>query len=136
MTDVSSSLHQQFQDAINDLWWMSETDAPIGLEIWSDAFADGFSIQEMLSITEHEADLPCQEVSLDQLFGPAVREQDWHGEPEKEDVRRFRALRSLIDASLSDIHVVKVGEVNLDIYIVGQTRDGEWFVLSTQAVET
>ncbi len=136
MTDLSASLYQQFQDAVDDLWWMSETDAPIELNVWPDAFANGFSIQVLLSMTDHEADLPYEEVSLDQLFGPAIREQEWHGEPEKEDVRRFRALKSLIESSLSDRHVVKVGEVNLDLYIVGQTSDGEWLVFSTQAVET
>lgn len=137
MPDLTpSSVQAQFEAAIADLWWMSETDAPFLFAPLPDAFVDGFSISELLRITEHELDSPYEEANLEDFFRPALKTQDWHGEDEKEDIRRFQALKDLVQATLTDVHVVRVGAVNIDIYIVGKTEHEQWVSLSTQAVET
>lgn len=131
-----SLLQRRFQDAIADLWWTSETDAPFELRYWPDAFAQGFSLDELLSLANLDANLPRTKISIEQLFEPATQEQDWHGEEEKLEAGRFRKLKDLVLLSLSELNVFKVGEVDITIFIVGKTQTGQWLVLSTQAVET
>ena len=45
-------------------------------------------------------------------------------------------LAKVIEENLSDVRVFKVGEVNIDVYIVGRTKQGDWVGLHTKAVET
>jgi hypothetical protein len=37
---------------------------------------------------------------------------------------------------VTDIRVFKVGRVNLDVYVVGRTKEGDWAGVQTKAVET
>ena len=115
---------------------MSETDAPFEVTVWPRAFEQGFSMDELRARTELDSELPVQEMSLEQFFASAIQEQDWHGDVEKEDVRRFRFLKTLISNQLSDIRVLRIGETHLEVLIVGKTKSSDWIALTTQAVES
>ena len=137
MSDLTPvSIREQFQEAIEDLWWMSETDAPFELTLLNEAFPKGFSLPELIRLTEHDPELPSEEVSIDKFFARAIKEEDWHGDLEKEDVRRFRHLKALILDNLEDTHIIRFGTVNQFLYILGKQQEGDWLMLSTQAVET
>ena len=51
-------------------------------------------------------------------------------------MKKFRDLQQTLQDTLSDVKVFRVGETNLDIYVVGKTPEGEWAGLKTEAVET
>ena len=136
MTLALEELQQQFQDAIADLWWMSETDATFEIIVWPQAFQQGFSIRELMALRALDLERPTQEMPIDQFFAPAVRPQDWHGDLEKEEVKRFQQLQTLISEHLSEVRVCRIGETQLDLVIVGKTEENDWIALVTQAVET
>lgn len=50
--------------------------------------------------------------------------------------RRFRALRTLLTDSLTDVRVVRQGQVTVTITIWGKAPDGQWLGLRTTSVET
>lgn len=136
MTIPFEQLHQQFQDAVTDLWWTSETDAPFEVIVWPQAFEQGFSVPELLKLTGLETELPIQEIPFEQFFFPALQVQDWYGEEEKADVSRFQLLKALIESHLTEIKVFRMGEIQLDLFILGKTEGNDWIALATQAVET
>lgn len=136
MTFEDESLVLQLEEAVADLWWMSETDAPFEVQYWEDIFQSSFSVPELIELTDHDEALPVVTQTVDQFFEPALKPQDWHGEDEQEDIRRFKRLKSLIQDSLVDLTVCRIGDMFLDIYIVGKTSSGNWIGLSTQAVES
>ena len=129
-------LVRELEDAVADLWWMSETDAPFEVFCWEHAFQAGFTIPELIKLTEHDEALSVQVMAVDDFFAPAIRLRDWYGDAELEDVRRYRHLKAWIQTSLVAPCVYRVGDTVLDIYILGQTPYQSWMGLTTQAVET
>ena len=79
---------------------------------------------------------PVEEVSLADFFKDQTAEQDWHETKEKAQVKKFRELERVIRENLSDAKVFRVGETNIDIYVVGKAPDGECAGVKTKSVET
>ena len=69
-------------------------------------------------------------------FFAIAQEEDWHGQEERETVKRFQNLVSVLKQNLSQLQVYRVGNTNINAYIVGVTDGGEWAGLSTKLVET
>jgi hypothetical protein len=66
----------------------------------------------------------------------ATQEDNWHDEEERETVKRFQNLVSILKQNLSQLQVFRVGSVEIDVYIVGVTGGGGLAGLSTKLVET
>ena len=121
--------------ASKGLHYQSETDAPFTTFRWGKA-GGRLTKRKVLELGEHDPGSPVEEGSLDDFFGDLTQEQDWHGEEEKEDLQRYRALLKAIREHLSRGKVFKVGEAQKRAYIVGKTKEGDWAGLKTTAVET
>jgi len=90
----------------------------------------------LLQLTNHPPEAPVKVVSVDDFFARATQEEDWHDEEEREMVQRFQNLVSILKQNLSQLQVYRVGNINIDAYIVGVTPRGDWMGLSTKLVET
>jgi hypothetical protein len=138
--DETKTLTDKLSAAVKDLLYISETDAPFEPFVWKrDAGADAFSeptADAVLRFTGNAPDAPVQEQSEQDFFRVPTTDQDWFGEEEKATAQRFRDLQTLLDNSLKNIKVFKIGKANLDVYIVGVDSDGNLAGLKTQAVET
>jgi hypothetical protein len=55
---------------------------------------------------------------------------------ERATAARHRKLRSLLEANLQGITVLKVGRIEVEVYFVGRTRCGDVAGLRTTAIET
>jgi hypothetical protein len=53
-----------------------------------------------------------------------------------DDARRYADLRRTLEARLSGLKVIRVGERKLDVYLIGRTHAGDWAGLHTTSVET
>jgi hypothetical protein len=132
---MPSTTVSALKKATKGLRYVSETDAPFEVFSWKKP-GNAIAHQEVLKLAGKEKARPVREVSLDAFFQGLTEEQDWHGEEEKADVRRYRELERTLRGQLTDIKVFKVGEPQIDIYIVGKTPRGDWAGLKTSAVET
>lgn len=131
MTDPIAA---QLKEASKGLLFLSETDAPFEVVHWK---GDGqLTPTKLLELTDHPSKAPVQVVSIDEFFAIATQEEDWHDDDEKETVRKFQQLISVLKRNLLQIQVWKVGDRSIDAYIVGVTPAGDWEGLSTQVVET
>ena len=52
------------------------------------------------------------------------------------DAARFKKLHTLLTTTLSNLRVFRIGEVEVDIYLIGKIKAGEWCGLRTKSVET
>ena len=73
---------------------------------------------------------------MSRFFADLIQDQDWHGEAERLVVQKYRNLLAVLKQSLSGLTVFRIGEVQIDIYVVGRTPTGEWAGIHTTAVET
>ena len=72
----------------------------------------------------------------EEFFDRLTREREWHGPDERERSRAFARLRGTMHENLTDITVYRVGEIRIEIYVLGRTRDGTIAGVRTRAVET
>jgi hypothetical protein len=106
---------------VKGLTYPSESDAPF------DVFLDNRATSPEDVIANRAEGAKPQTVPLDQFFG----ELD-----DTDDAERFRNLRRVIDTTLSDTKVMRVGSRKVDVYAVGRTKGGAWAGVHTTSVET
>lgn len=113
------------REATAGLEYPSESDAPFEVFRWPGNA--GGSARE--AVAAHAGARKIEEVGVDEFF------KQLEG---SEDAERFRQLRRVLESQLSGLKIfrVGVGEVKVDVYLVGRARSGDWVGLHTVSVET
>ena len=131
---MTDSIAIQLKQASKGLFFLSETDAPFEVIHWS---AQGeLTPAKLLQLTNQPPDAPLKMLAVDDFFASATQEEDWHDQEERETVQKFQNLVSVLKQNLSQLQVFRVGNTNINAYIVGVTPGGELAGLSTKLVET
>lgn len=134
------SLQDKLTEAVKDLYYISETDAPFEPFTWKpETGAEAFSevkADDVLRLSENAPETPVREQSLADFFRFPATEQDWHTDEDKETVKRYQKLKELLESNLKNPKVFKIGEVEIKVYIVGVDEEGNLTGVKTEAVET
>jgi hypothetical protein len=136
MENSCASLLAELEKATQGLRFISETDAPFQIIFWPEAAKQPLTVERLLALTKHPQDKVVEIIDLDEFFEVATRDQDWHRESEQADVKRYRALAKLLKDRLSNLQVYRVGQIEIDVYIVGATPNGDLAGLATKVNET
>jgi hypothetical protein len=131
---IAKNLIAELERAVDGLLVTSETDAPLHPFLWPKPLP--FTPQAVLAAAGMSAETPIEEVSLERFFAPRVVERTGMSVTEKAMVARFRALQRLLTERLTDIHVYRIGRIEIQVWIVGQTWEGQVAGLTTLVVET
>jgi hypothetical protein len=119
--------------ATADLLWSSESDEPFEIVTWP----QGTEIEPTALFGDLvDSDAPIETMTLTDLFAPILTIEDWYEAAELAQVNRYTELLHAIESHLAEPQVFRVGEVEIAIYIVGKTPDGDLVGLKTHAVET
>ena len=125
-TETVKALRQ----ASGGLSYTSETDAPWAVFHWPGAegepTADGVRRKG-----RHKAGAAVEERTIDEFFRPLVEDGD-----EAAAATQYRTLLQAVKDHLADPKVVRVGEIQVSVYVVGRAKEGGWAGLKTKAVET
>ncbi len=135
MTAVDESLADALQRAVQGLLYTSESDAPFAVIQWPDCPAP-LTPEEVLTRAGREPNAPVTQQSMEAFFQPLTADQAWYGEKDRAAAQRYRQLRALLEQHLRDAQVFRVGKVEVTVYIIGHTADGQCVGLRTTAVET
>jgi hypothetical protein len=125
------SLLQELQQASEGLLFMSENDYPLTAFVWEQA-ANGFNTDMLLAKAGHPAGTLVETRTVDNFFRNAIRD-DLYGE---EAAARFRQVVELLKTRLTDLQVYRLGEISIDVYVVGKTATGDLAGYSTRVIET
>ncbi|MEG4210461.1 nuclease A inhibitor family protein [Microcoleus sp. S13_B4] len=131
---MTDSIATQLQQASEGLLFGSETDAPFEVIHWPTQ--GELTPPKLLQLTNHLPDAAVEIISVDEFFDAATQEEDWHDEEEREIVKCFQNLVSVLKQNLSQLQVYRVGSIEIDAYIIGVTDGGGVAGLSTKLVET
>ena len=129
-----SELIDRLRQLSKGLLWMSESDYPFETIYWKNQ--GNLTKKKLLQLSGHDFNTLVEVEQLDRFFVLAIKEQDWHEQEKKAEVKRYRVLLDFLKNYLRDIKVYRVGEVEIDIYIVGRTNSRNLAGLSTKAIET
>lgn len=132
MTDTP--IVDKLKAAADGLLMMSESEYPLEAFLWETKAPA--TPEKVLQQTNHSPDTPVKVVGVDDFFSVATTPEDWHGEEEKETVAKFQALVQTIKANLNNPQVYRVGEIEIDAYIVGETPEGNLAGIATKVIET
>ena len=122
------------QTLTDGLLWMSETDAPFEVFHWEGQLSS-LTDDQLLERTHHLLGTAIEVIPFDDFFAASTQKQDWFDAEEEAVAARYQSLVSALKQHLSDLKVYRVGEIKIDLYVVGQTHVGI-IGLATQAVET
>jgi hypothetical protein len=134
MTKTNSEILDQLRTATNGLLMMSESEYPFEVFLWEDAAP--VTPQKVIQQTNHPQDTPIKIVGIDDFFQVATTEEDWHEEEEKASVKRFQTLVQELKKNLTNLQVYRLGNKEIDVYVVGQTPAVNLAGISTKVVET
>lgn len=116
------------------LFYISETDAPV--TAFLSEHADDETLENYLTHITGISNDDVEKIDLEFFFVRLVAEKEWHGEKEKERVKRFRSLKSTLEDNLRDLKVFKIGRVRKKIFVVGRDKDNRLVGVRTESVET
>ncbi|PAX59784.1 nuclease A inhibitor family protein [Brunnivagina elsteri] len=131
---TNKEITDQLKAASEGLIWMSESEYPFEFFLWEGAAL--LTHEEVIQKTSHSSDTPIETVTVDNFFSVATTEEDWHGDEEKGMVAKFKALVQTIKLNLANSTVYRLGKIEIDVYIIGETPTGDLAGLSTKIVET
>ncbi|MBD2564540.1 MULTISPECIES: nuclease A inhibitor family protein [Nostoc] len=134
MTKTNSEILEQLKRASDGLLFMSESEYPFEVLLWSNIAPA--TPEKVLKLTNHPQDTPVQVEEVDDFFSVATTAEDWHEEEEKATVKRFQTLVQTLEENLSNLQVYRLGKIEIDVYVIGQTPSGDSIGLSTKVVET
>lgn len=135
MEDADTDPRARLESAADGLFFLSEIDAPFEWVELLDAPA-GELTPESVARGLGEPEVPVETRSLDDFLAGHIEKADPADPVGQENVPRFRALKEAVAATLSDVRVFRVGEVEVRYYVLGRIRDGRVAGLMTRALET
>lgn len=120
------------QKTAEGLLFMSESDHPFEVVQFT---LDASTVEQQLQAIAQK-ELPVEKQSLEYFFRNATKEYPEAYEPQKQIARRFQALQELLKSELKDVEVYRIGEIQIDAFIIGQLKDGTYGGLRTKLIET
>lgn len=133
-TQPSANLIAQITDAAEGLFYISETDAEI--LPFAGTSAEKVDREEILKQIKKTNETEIEERSFSDFFARLIEIQDWFGEEETENAKKFLRLKEVLENNIRDLKVFKVGKIELEIYVVGLDAENTFLGIQTKAVET
>lgn len=125
---------KELGEATRGLTFMSESDYPFEIVRWGGV--EELSPEYLRGVAGQDAAAPVEERTIADFFRVAAGEQEWKGEAEIALAKRYQSLMRLFEGSLKGVKVYRVGEINIGVYVVGRSDEGNWVGVSTRVVET
>jgi hypothetical protein len=127
-------LADELRKASEGLLFMSESDYPLEVvRLGAGAEATHGALRKLSGKGD---DAPVREQTVDEFFRVAAAEAEWKSAPELESAKRYKALVRLLKSRLEGLKVFRVGEIDIDAYVLGKAKGGELMGLKTKLVET
>ncbi|MBE9042795.1 nuclease A inhibitor family protein [Oscillatoriales cyanobacterium LEGE 11467] len=125
-------LLERLREATHGLVWRSESNYPFEVFCWE---GSRLSLEELIKRTGYSTDT-IEILQLDRFFERVTQLKDWHDDEEAKEVQQYQNLVALLQDTLDDLVVFRLGKVEIAIYIVGTTSEGNLAGISTTAIET
>ncbi len=125
---------QSIKKAADGLLFISESDHPFELVHIED---NPSSIEnKIMQLAKKPAGTTIEKQDLDYFFRNMVKVYPEFSTAQKNTARRFADLVKVLKENLTDIHVYRVGDVQVDAFIIGQLKNGQYAGLRTKLIET
>lgn len=125
---------QKITEASEGLLYMSEADYPFEPVYIEEPVAA--PDEHLLSLAGKEAGSTIDKVDLPYFFRNQVRVYPESSPDQQARAQRFQRLQQVLEEELSGIEVYRIGEIDIDAFIIGKLKGGRWAGLRTRLIET
>jgi hypothetical protein len=129
-----AELQSVLDQAADGMTYMSESDYPLTYVGWDGQGAP--TVDKLKTLLDIDADTLVEEYSFAEMMDSLGEAYDPDDPYIVEYAARFRALREVMEANLTDLTVIRVGEISIDVYFVGKSACGDLVGLKTTSIET
>lgn len=130
------SLKDQINLLTADLWYPSESDEKIVYFEMELSTAENVSLANFRMFNGIPPEVTIQEMEFEKFFEPLIKMEAWFGDEEKKWAEDSLKLKQLLSEKLKDIKILKVGEIQIDVYFFGKAEECKWAGLKTKVIET
>lgn len=130
------SLKDQINLLSADLLYPSESDEKIEYFEMELSTAEKVSLANFRMFNGIRPEIVIEEMNAEKFFAPLIKMEDWFGDDEKKWAEDSLKLKQLLMEQTKDIQVLKVGQVEVDVYLFGKAEECKWVGLKTKVVET
>ena len=136
LLNKKKSLKDDIISLSSDLMYPSESDEKI------EYFEMEISTDEKLSLANFSMyngirpEIEIEEIDFESFFKPLIKAEDWFGEDEKKLAEDSLKLKQLLTEKLKEINILKVGRIEIDVYLFGKSEECKWEGIKTKLIET
>ncbi len=130
----AADFYLHLKKATDGLVYLSETDSEVLPFLGGKYETD--NLETLLKQINPASELRVKEINFENFFENLITIQDWFGLEEKETAEKFLKLKKLLEENLKNLKVFQIGEIEIEIYVVGLDEDNNLLGIKTQAVET
>ena len=130
------SLKEQINSLTADLMYPSESDEKLTYFEMELSTAENLSLANFRMFNGIQPEVTIEVIEYEKFFAPLIKIEDWFGEDEKKWADDGLKLKQLLNEKLKDISVLKVGQVEIDVYLFGKAEECKWEGLKTKVIET
>lgn len=138
--DTAAEIKPLLDNGINpmlaDLFYPSESDEPIEPVTCPLSQTEPLTVSQIKDWLMIPPSVYVEERPETEFWAPVTTEQDWYGDEEKARTTRFLQLKKRLEDELAGRQVFRVGETEIDLYLLGQQADGQRTGLKTKIVQT
>ncbi|ADB38237.1 nuclease A inhibitor family protein [Spirosoma linguale] len=136
--DVSKNTRfiESVSTLLPDLLYPSESDETIEIVTCYLTQAEPLSVSQIKDWLMLPPSVNVEEIEEADFWEPVITEQDWYEAEEKDRTARFQKLKQVLENTLTVRQVFRVGESELDVYLLGLQADGERAGIKTKIIQT
>lgn len=133
--ETTSPLADRITPLLTDLLYPSESDEPVEW-VTCPLKTDGpLTVSQVKDWLILPPAIYVEERPADDFWQPVTTAEDWYGDDEKKRTTTFTELKKALQP-LTDQQVFRVGDTEIDLYLLGRQADGSRVGLKTKIVET
>lgn len=130
------SLKDEIISLISHLMYPSESDEKIEYFEMEVSTIEKLSLANFRMYNGIRPEIQIEELDYELFFKPLIKIENWFGDDEKKWAEDSLKLKLLLTEKLKDISILKVGEVEIDVYLFGKAEECKWAGLKTKVIET
>ena len=108
-----------------DLLYPSESDEPLELTTCYLKQAEPLTVSQIKDWQMLPPSVYVEEIPEADFWEPVATQQEWYEEEEKKRTATFQALKDVVEQELTGRQVFRVGETEMDVYLLGRQESGD-----------
>lgn len=125
---------QKIKEASEGLLYRSESDYPFEMVQLKESSTS--LEQELIRSSTNVKDAKVEQVSLEHFFRNMIKVYPDASAEQEMMALKFKNLQDVLQHELQDVAIYRIGEVQVDAFIIGKLQDGTYAGLRTKIIET